>query len=166
MLVSNKPKRPGEAKKPPGEEVMITVRHGLSSSRNLVLHWLCVTKARLDSSRNNQFSWTSWTSSAAILETDTNILVTFSPGDFWDILISKQTFKERILPKTMKWSSFKPLLSGHYILNPLACLLYVILKTFQPFCGWLFPDEECQISWVSSKLILPPKFSSSSHGKA
>ena len=49
----------------------------------------------------------------------------------------------------MKLDTFKPLLSGHYILNPLACLLYVVLKIFPPFCEWLFPDEECQISWVS-----------------
>lgn len=49
----------------------------------------------------------------------------------------------------MKLASLKPLLSAHYILNPVACLLYVILKTFQPFCVWLFPDDECQMSWVS-----------------
>lgn len=49
----------------------------------------------------------------------------------------------------MKLASLKPLLSAHYILNPVACLLYVFLKTVQPFCVWLFPDDECQISWVS-----------------
>ena len=59
--------------------------------------------------------------------------------------------KERanILTKAMKLDSFKPLLSGHYILNPVACLLYVILRCVQPFCGWLFPGEECSLNWVS-----------------
>lgn len=52
----------------------------------------------------------------------------------------------------MKLDSLKPLLSGHYILNPIACLLYVILRCLEPFCGWLFPGEECQISWVSWRL--------------
>lgn len=49
----------------------------------------------------------------------------------------------------MKLDSLKPFLSGHYILNPVACLLYVILKCVEPFCGWLFPGEECYLSWVS-----------------
>ncbi|KAM7444071.1 Thioredoxin-related transmembrane protein 2 [Porites harrisoni] len=53
----------------------------------------------------------------------------------------------------MKLDTFKPLLSGHYILNPLACLLYVVLKIFPPFCEWLFPDEECQISWRDVELL-------------
>lgn len=53
----------------------------------------------------------------------------------------------------MKLASLKPLLSAHYILNPVACLLYVILKTFQPFCVWLFPDDECQMSWRDMELL-------------
>ncbi|XP_022791670.1 thioredoxin-related transmembrane protein 2-B-like isoform X2 [Stylophora pistillata] len=53
----------------------------------------------------------------------------------------------------MKLDSLKPLLSGHYILNPIACLLYVILRCLEPFCGWLFPGEECQISWRDFELL-------------
>lgn len=53
----------------------------------------------------------------------------------------------------MKLDSLKPLLSGHYILNPVASLLYVILKCVEPFCGWLFPGEECYLAWVSRTFI-------------
>lgn len=83
-------------------------------------------------------------SSAVILESDTNIIRRSTLG-------IARYLKKRVSfwPKTMKLDSLKPLLSGHYIFNPVACVLYVVLKCVEPFCGWLFPEEECKLSWVS-----------------
>lgn len=53
----------------------------------------------------------------------------------------------------MKLASLKSLLSAHYILNSVACSLYVFLKSVKPFCEWLFPDDECQISWRDFELL-------------
>ena len=82
--------------------------------------------------------------SAVILQSDISCSCNIST-----LRIKIHYSKRQLWFQTMKLASLKPLLSAHYILNPVACLLYVILKTFQPFCVWLFPDDECQMSWVS-----------------
>ncbi|XP_031559330.1 thioredoxin-related transmembrane protein 2-B-like [Actinia tenebrosa] len=53
----------------------------------------------------------------------------------------------------MKIQELKILLSGHYILNTLSCCLYPVLKSFQPFCTWLFPNDECEMEWKDLELL-------------
>ena len=45
-------------------------------------------------------------------------------------------------------------LTSYYILNVLASVSYVVLKTVHPICEWFFKgDEQCELSLVCSVLM-------------
>ena len=43
----------------------------------------------------------------------------------------------------------RPYFTSYYVLNALASVTYIVLKTVQPICQWFFMGEEqCQLSLV------------------
>ena len=48
-----------------------------------------------------------------------------------------------------------PFFTGYYILNVLASVSYVVLKTLHPICEWFFKeDERCELSLVCFLFLL------------
>ena len=51
--------------------------------------------------------------------------------------------------------AIRPYLTTYYILNILASVSYVALKTVHPICEWFFKgDEQCELSLVSFCSVL------------
>ncbi|EDO43837.1 predicted protein [Nematostella vectensis] len=53
----------------------------------------------------------------------------------------------------VKARDLKIILTGHYILNTLAGISYGIVRSFNPFCHWLFPTEDCEMDWRDLELL-------------
>ena len=52
--------------------------------------------------------------------------------------------------------AIRPYLTSYYILNVLASVSYVVLKTVHPICEWFFidPEHACELSLVCPCSVL------------
>ena len=49
--------------------------------------------------------------------------------------------------------TIRPFFTSYYVLNVLASVSYVVLKTSHPICEWFFTqDEQCELSLVCLSL--------------